>query len=97
MSGYEHRTTHRRLSTSLWKLLIVAQPPVLVVSSCDVIRHHLVSVVLNRLLRRIRIAHFMSTKELLDGLLLVDAIRAIASKLHTHPQKLVDADKVLNR
>ena len=41
--------------------------------------------------------HSMSTKALLDGLLQINAICTIASKLHTHPQKLVDASKVLDR
>ena len=37
----------------------------------------------------------MITKELLDGLPLVNLVRAVASELHTHPQKLVDVTKVL--
>ena len=37
----------------------------------------------------------MSMKELLDGLLLVDAVRAIDLELHTHPQHLVHVNKVL--
>ena len=39
----------------------------------------------------------MRTKGLLDGLLLVNAVRTVAFELHTHPRKFADVNKVLDR